>query len=263
MKKPHPEKRPKFSYHGSLEVHPLPEILFTIGQYKVPGVLTFQQKNVTKQVFIRDGKVIYAASNAPDDHLGEFLFRCGKISRVDYDRSIELLARSKGKWQGEILVELEALRRDEVPWAVQSHQQAIVWSLFNWFEGEVTFHIGSFKYTKPLLLDIPIPRTILDGVRHIQHAKRIMGYMGDRTSILEPEQNALLVVELFEADEKERRVLKSVDGKKNLYALCANAGYPPHETAKILYGLFTLKLIRRKIESGIHVVSSLPTADFS
>ena len=263
MKKTLPENHKRFSYNGNLEVHPLPEILFTIGQYKVPGVLTFLQGNVTKQVFIRDSKIIYAASNAPDDHLGEFLFRCGKISRVDYDRSIELLSRSKGKWQGEILIELGALGRDELPWAVQSHQQAIVWSLFNWFEGEVTFHIGSFKYTKPLLLDIPIPRAILDGVRHIQQAKRVMGFMGNRTSILESEQNALLVIELFEADEKERRVLKCVDGKKKLYELCANAGYPPHETAKILYGLFTLKLIRKKTETGIHVVSALPTTDFS
>ncbi len=263
MKKPLPGKHPKFSYHGNLEVHPLPEILFTIGQYKVPGVLTFTQKNATKQIFIRDGKIIYAASNAPDDHLGEFLFHCGKISRIDYDRSIELLARSKGKWQGEILIEIGALKRDELSWAVQSHQQAIVWSLFNWFEGEVTFHIGSFKYTKPLLLDIPIPRAILDGVRHIQQAKRIMAYMGNRTSILEPEQNAQLVIELFEADEKERQVLKCVDSKKNLYELCATAGYPPHETARILYGLFTLKLIRKKPDGGIHVVSSLSPTDFS
>jgi hypothetical protein len=262
MKKRATETRPQFTYSGNLAIHPLPELLFTIGQYKVPGVITFTNRSITKQVFIRAGNVIFAASNAPEDHLGEFLFRCGKVSRVDYDNSIELLAKSKGKWQGEILIELNAIRRDELPWAVRSHQQAIVWSLFNWFEGNVQFNIGKFRHSKPIMLDIPIPRVILDGVRHINQAKKIMHYMGNRSTILEQEDNALLVIELFGADEKEREVLRRVDGKTNLYDLCANAPYPAHETAKILYGLYTLKLVRKKTE-GIHVISSLPAADFT
>lgn len=262
MKKRSTERRPQFTYQANLEIHPLPELLFTMGQYKVPGVITFSSKRSTKQVFIRDGKIIFAASNAPEDHLGEFLFRCGKVNRKDFDKSIEILSKSKGRWQGEILIELGAIGKEELPWAVRSHQQAIVWSLFNWFEGSVQFNIGSFRHSKPILLDIPIPRAILDGVRQITQAKKIMQYLGSRNTILEPEENALLVIELFDAHEKEREILKKVDGKTTLYDLCATAPYPAHETAKILYGLFTLKLIRKKPE-GIHIVSSLPAADFS
>lgn len=262
MKKRSAERRAQFSYTGNLADHPLPELLFTVGQYKVPGVITFVNRNVTKQVFIRDGNIIFAASNAPDDHLGDFLFHCGKVNRKDYDRSIELMSKSKGKWQGEILIELGAITREELPWAVRSHQQAIVWSLFNWFDGSVQFNLGNFRHNKPILLDIPIPRAILDGVRQITHAKKIMQYLGSRNTVLEPEENALLVIELFEADQKEREILKRVDGKTPLYDLCATAPYPAHETAKILYGLFTLKLIRKKPE-GIHIISTLPAADFS
>src|SRR6266487_6985291 len=98
MKKRSVERHSQFSYTGNLGIHPLPELLFTIGQYKVPGAITLTSHGVTKQVFIRDGKIIFAASNAPDDHLGEFLFRCGKVSRKDYDKSIEIMSRSKGKW---------------------------------------------------------------------------------------------------------------------------------------------------------------------
>jgi len=262
MKKRSAGTRSQFSYTGNLAIQPLPELLFTIGQYKVPGAITFTNQGVTKQVFIRDGNIIFAASNAPDDHLGEFLFRCGKVSRKDYDKSIEMMSRSKGRWQGEILIELGAIKNEELPWAVRSHQQAIVWSLFNWFEGNVQFNLGNFRHAKPILLDIPIPRAILDGVRQITQAKKIMQYLGSRNTVLEPEENALLVIELFDADETEREILKRVDGKITLYDLCATAPYPAHETAKILYGLFTLKLIRKKME-GIHIVSSLPAADFS
>jgi hypothetical protein len=261
MKKP-VSVRPKYSYKGKLSEQPLPEILFTIAQYKVPGVLTIGNKEITKQVFVNDANIIFAASNAPDDHLGEFLFRCGKISRIDYDRSIELLSKEKGKWQGQILIDMGALKTDELPWAVRSHQQAIVWSLFNWFDGDVTFHLGKFRKSKPIQLDIPIPRAILDGVRHIQNAKRVIGLMGNRDTILLAEENALLGIEMYGAEDKERTVLRLIDGKTNLYDLCSRSPYPPHETARILYGLFTLKLIFRKDQDGIHVVSGLPAANF-
>jgi uncharacterized protein DUF4388 len=261
MKKTAPGK-PQYSYTGKLADQALPEILFTIAQYKVPGVLTIRNKEVTKQVFINDGNIIFAASNAPDDHLGEFLFRCGKISRIDYDRSIELLSKEKGKWQGQILIDMGALKTDELPWAVRSHQQAIVWSLFNWFEGDVTFHLGRFRKSKPIQLDIPIPRAILDGVRHIQNAKRVIGLMGNRNTILRAEENALLGIEMYGAEDKERTVLRLVDGKTNLYDLCSRSPYSPHETARILYGLFTLKLLYKREQEGIHIVSGLPAASF-
>jgi hypothetical protein len=257
-----PKPIQEFSYCGNLSEHPLPELLFTIGQYKVPGVLTFTLGKVAKQIFLNDGNVIFAASNSPEDHLGEFLLRCGKISRVDYDKSIEMLSRQKGKWQGEILIDLGALLREELSWAVRSHQQWIVWSLFNWFDGDVKFNIGTFRQSKPIQLDIPIPRAILEGVRQITHAKKVMTYMGNRTTVLQAAENALLTIELFGADDKERTVLKLVDGNSTLYDLCAKAPYSPHETARILYGLYTLRLVRRIEPDGIHVISTLPTATF-
>jgi hypothetical protein len=261
MKKSFTEKT-QFSYNGKLSEQPLPELLFTIGQYRVPGVLSIIHEGITKQIFISDGNIIFAASNAPEDHLGEFLFRCGKINRIDYDKSTELMAQQKGKWQGEILIEMGALQKDELTWAVRSHQQAIVWSLFNWFQGEVTFHLGRFRHSKPIQMDIPIPRAILDGVRHIQNAKRVITLMGSRTTVLRAEENALLCIEMYGAEEKERTVLRLVDGKTSLYDLCAGSPFPPHETARILYGLFTLKLVSRKEAEGIHVVSGLAAPSF-
>src|SRR5687768_9870076 len=112
------KKPQQFAYNAKLSEQPLPELLFTIAQYKVPGVLAIIHGSITKQIFIRDGNIIFAASNSPDDHLGEFLFRCGKISRIDYDKSIELMSKDKGKWQGQILIEMGALKTDELPWAV-------------------------------------------------------------------------------------------------------------------------------------------------
>lgn len=261
MKKRSPQPPREFSYSGNFQDNPLPELLYKIGQYKVPGVITVTHKQFSRQIFIKDGLIIFAASNSQEDHLGEFLFRCGKISRKDLDHSIELILRRKNKRQGEVLVEIKALPAQELAWAVRSHQQAIVWSLFNWFEGDLTFNIGTYKEDEPIKLDLSIPRAILDGVRNIHLAKRIVAYMGTRHTVLEAEEGSLLSIEAYGADEKEREVLKRVDGKTTLYEICDQSPYGAHETARILYGLYTLKLIRKKPE-GIRIVSSLPSNNF-
>lgn len=245
----------EFSYSGDLSENPLPQLLFTIGQYRVPGVLTFTHGKAIKKLYIRDGRIVFASSNLHEDDLGEFLFRCGKISRQEKDRSAELVVKSR-KRQGQILVDMKALSKEDLPWAVRSHQQSIFWSLFNWFEGQMVFNIGSFVEDEPILLEVTIQRGILDGVRNIQNAKRIVSYIGTRATVLELQEDALLAIEMFESDEKEREVLKLVDGKTSLYELCAGSQYGPHETAKILYGLWVLRLIRRKNE-GIRVISGL------
>jgi hypothetical protein len=250
------EDSQEYTYAGDLSEHPLPELLFTIGLYKVPGVLTFTRKQVTKQIFIRDGHIVFAASNSWEDHLGEFLFRCGKIHRMHLDQSVKLLSRSTGKREGDILIEMKAIQAEELPWAVRSHQQAIVRSLFNWFDGSMKFEIGNFKESETIQLDILIPKAILDGVRNIQQAKRIIGYLGEKTTILEQEENAVLALELFGGEEKERELLKRVDGKTSLYELCADSSFGAQETAKILYGLLTLKLIRKRNEQ-IRIVSQV------
>src|SRR5262249_839301 len=91
----------EFSYSGNLTENQLPELLFTIGQYKVPGVISFQFHTLTKQIFVRDGNIIFAATTAPEDRLGEFLFRCSKITRAQLDQSIQMVRTNKGKRIGE------------------------------------------------------------------------------------------------------------------------------------------------------------------
>ena len=255
--------RPEFSYKGSLSEHPLPEILFTINQYRVPGVLTFTHKHECKRLFLRDGHIIFAASNLKEDELGDFLLRCGKIDRVQYAVASRLLKENKRKRIGQILVDMNAIQESDLNWAVRAHQQSILWSLFSWTHGTTVFNIGNFKQTEPILLDLTIPRAIIDGVRNMSQAKRIIGYVGSRKTMLEQDPDAQLTLELYNPDESEREILRMVDGLTNLYEICSTSPHGPHETAKILYAFWILKLIRRKDDiHGVRIASSLAASRF-
>jgi Domain of unknown function (DUF4388) len=256
--------RPEFSYKGSLSEHPLPDILFTISQYRVPGVLTFTHKHARKRLFLQDGHIIFAASNLKEDELGDFLLRCGKIDRVQLAVASRILKEGKRKRIGQILVDMTAIQESDLNWAVRAHQQSILWSLFNWTDGITVFNIGNFKQTEPILLDLTIPRAIIDGIRNMGQAKRIIGYVGTRKTILEQDPDAQLTLELYNPDESEREILRMVDGLTSLYEICSASPHGPHETAKILYAFWILKLIRRKDEvHGVRIESSLSTSHFA
>ncbi len=258
------EIRSQFSYKGSLSEHPLPELLFTINQYRVPGVLTFSHKHTCKRLFLRDGCVVFAASNLEEDELGDFLFRCGKITRVQLAAASRILRNSKRKRIGQILVEMQAIQENDLIWAVRSHQQMILWSLFNWTEGTAIFNIGNFKESESILLDLTIPRAILDGIRNMTEAKRIIGYVGNRKTVLEQDKVAQLTLELYDPDEPEREILRLVDGQTTLYEICTSSVYGPHETAKIIYAFWVLKLVHRKDEAQrVRVASSFSSSRFA
>ncbi len=82
--------------------------------------------------------------------------------------------------------------------------------------------------------------------RNITLAKRVIGFVGDRKTILEKKEDSQLTLEMHEPDETEREVLRKVDGETSLYDICASSPSGPHETAKVLYALWVLKLIHRK-----------------
>ena len=71
------------------------------------GILTLVSGGARKALYVKDGRVVFASSNLPNDRLGEILIREGKITVEEYEASIKAI--SKGKRQGKVLVEMGAL----------------------------------------------------------------------------------------------------------------------------------------------------------
>ena len=59
-----PEMEKKFEYRGDLGVTPLPEILATIGRYRVPGMLEVSSGTRARCIYFDGGAVIFADGHA-------------------------------------------------------------------------------------------------------------------------------------------------------------------------------------------------------
>ena len=135
-------------YRGDLRQTALPEMLAIIQQARVAGVIEAVLGDVTKRIFLENGYVVHASSSDLADSLGGFLRRVGKLSEADF-RSAMAKRAASGQRLGELLIEQGTFSPAQVFQAIREHVEGIVWSLFAWEEGDVTFNIGPFEEGTP------------------------------------------------------------------------------------------------------------------
>lgn len=244
---------PDYIFKGSLAENPLPEILQKINYYKVPGVLTVSSTLGSKQIFIAGGNVIFASSTFDNDRLGEFLLRAGRITPAQYGHSVEIMGAT-GKRQGAALVEIGAIKPPELLQAVKEQVTAIVWSLFNWSDGAVSFAVGKFKDEEIIKLNLDSRQVILQGIQAIEDPKRIVRWLGRKDEVFEPTDNALALLPSLPLSPEDRQVLRLVNGMRSFLEILQAAPGDSSAAAKTLYALFTLGLIRKK-QTSVKIVA--------
>src|SRR5688572_1117592 len=95
------------SFKGDLSEIGFPEVLEYLRTSRKTGVLTLRQDRIKKSLDIKNGNVIFAASNLPQERLGDLLLLWGMITKEQYNESVAML--SSKKRQGRILVEMGAI----------------------------------------------------------------------------------------------------------------------------------------------------------
>jgi len=235
----------EFVFRGDLESDALPEILATIHRHGVPGVLECTSGDVTKCVFFATGDIIFATSTDREESLGESLLREGLITEDELRLSSDELRRNPGRRHGTVLVQMGFLEPHELGAAVRNQVQSIVWSLFSWTSGAVTFRVGTFREDEVYKIKIPTARAILDGCPFLSDPKMVTAKLGGRGGILQPAKRPPRLDDL-ELSAEEQRLLDLVDGSHTVYQLCEEGPFKPGINARILYALLALKLIDRE-----------------
>jgi hypothetical protein len=233
----------QFRYRGDLAETPLPRVLATIHRYRVPGVITAQRGTVVKKVFVDDGKVVFAASSDMEDALGAYLARRGLLTPEQRDESSRRIEET-GRRQGEVLIEMGVLTPERMASAVLGQVSAILWSIFDWESGDVTFEVGRFRAEEKVQLDLPIDQAIRDGLLKAADPKSLVRRLGAAWTILERIEGA----SSGGLSGDEERYLSLVDGKTPFVDLCRKGPGDAATNARLLFLFFCLELIQRKSE---------------
>jgi hypothetical protein len=232
-----------FEYRGDLRQTTLPEILFTIYHHRVPGLMEATRDGVTKRVWVRSGNVIHASSTDRNDSLGAFLRRHDRITPEMYGATVKARAMT-GRRFGSLLVEGGYLSPGEVYRGIVGQIEEIVWGLFTWEEGEITFRISEFEDQDMIRIHLPLRHVIVEGIKRAPSARALALRMGRKETILEPSFRVEDLIEIG-LDPEQWKLLSLVNGKRSFFELCNGGPWSPAENAKLLYSFLVLQLIRR------------------
>ncbi|MFP3940188.1 MAG: DUF4388 domain-containing protein [Thermoanaerobaculia bacterium] len=241
-----PEKG--FEYRASLEETALPEMLYTVERFQVPGVIEARRDDRVKEVYIREGNVVHASSTDREDSLGAYLQRTGKISAEQFTATMRARADSKKRY-GEILIEEGLITPADLFDAIRKQIESIVWSLFYWQDGEVKFRIGSFQTPGGIRIQLPMRQVILQGIKRAPNAKALVARLGKKETVFEP---CFTTEDVIQAalDQPEYELLGLIDGARSLYEVCTAGPLTAPENAKLVYAFYVLRLVRHRDAAG-------------
>ena len=228
---------------GSLSESSLPELLASISRSKETGILNFHDAGRWKAIYFKEGRIIYAMSNAQDDRLGEFLLKTAKITVRQFLEASKMIQPDKKL--GAVLVEQGIITPDDLFVAIHRHAEAIVYSLFGWTRGEYEFVIKDLTAEGPMVLDLDSENVILEGIRRLKDFTRIYAGVGSLETVLRPAENADNLTHKLNLDEDESQVLSLVNGRLNIEQILAMSYLPNFETLRILFGLLSGGVLER------------------
>ena len=234
-----------FQYTGDLGEEPLPEILRTIHHHRVPGVVTATSGDIVKKIYLMGGNVIFATSSDLRDSLGAYLKQSALISSAELRLSIDRIDAAHGKRHGELLVEMGVLTPELLRQIVTEQVKAILYSVFSWEKGSVTFEVGRFRKDELIQLDVPTPQAIADGIRKLADPRRLVLRLGPSWSLFDRgEVSAEASGVSWSASEL--KLLSLVDGRRTLRDLITAGPGDVSANAKLVYAFWVLHLVTRR-----------------
>ncbi|MBI1810589.1 MAG: DUF4388 domain-containing protein, partial [Nitrospirae bacterium] len=234
------------SFKGSLREYSLPKILTNLNRKQATGTMVVSTPNFTKKAYLVKGDAVFAASSYEDDRLGEMLLKAGKITVEQYDKSVEILKRTK-KRLGAILVELGYLTPKDLFWGVKYQVKEIICSLFQLEDAECEFMEGNVPTDEVITLKMSMGNLIHEGVKRIDNWTRIRRELPDTGIALKLSKDPINLFQDVELSPYDKKLLSTIDGKKTIKEIIDSSWMNSFEAMKTIYVLWSIGILEEKI----------------
>jgi Domain of unknown function (DUF4388) len=228
------------SIKGEIETSNVPELLRSFLASGETGILSFRSGDVTKSLFLQEGRLVYAASNNPDERLGENLLMRGRITARQYLEAGQLIR--PGRRLGAILVELEAIESEELTPAVEQQVRDILVELMTWTRGDYELVMKEVDSQNLVTVSLNLENIILEGLRRSRNWSQITRGLGGIDVVPVRTGNTEVLYKL-ELTEEEQEVLGHVNGNSTVEQICQVSYLSNFETCRTLWAFKVLSLI--------------------
>lgn len=230
--------------YGSLKDFTLADVLIGLQRSGKTGVFHLLHGPVHKNVYIKGGDMIFAASNQPEDRLGDMLLAEGRLSRQQCAESAEYMKKT-GKRLGSAMVALGFMTASELLSAINDHAESIILSLFNYEEGEFFFKEGPLPSEEVITLKLSAANLIYRGIKRIKEVSCVMKHCPPLDAVPALATDPLNLFQDLRLEQADGRVLSLVDGKRSIRDIADSLGEDEFDTVKTLYALLSTRVIEK------------------
>ena len=224
---------------GNFRTHPFAELLAEIAQARLDGSLRVSNKEKKCVVYFRDGRIVFAVSNARSSRLFDILLRRERIEKADLSEAtnfvndFELAAFLQSK---------ELLTKEECDNLLAEQIEAIVVDILAWPAGEWTFSALA-RARDGLNFKVDMTRLLLDYARWTD-AETMLGRF---RSLDESFRRSDLAADDVSLKPEEAFVLSRADeAPLTASGLIAAAGLPEESALHSIYTLWLGGLLVRE-----------------
>ncbi|MHB8173285.1 MAG: DUF4388 domain-containing protein [Nitrospirota bacterium] len=227
---------------GRLVENGLPGTLTHLHRIKASGTLSLSREGVVKNLYIKNGEIIFASSNYDGDRLGEVLLKAGKINVKQFEMAAKVMSQTR-KRLGGILVELGYLKPKDLFWGVKYQVREIVASLFGLTEGSYEFLPGEIPPGEVITLHMSTANLIMEGVKRIDDWTRISRGIPPMEAVLRPTSDPLRLYQDVDLSPEEKKVLELFDGKRTIKEVISHSKIGDFEALKAVYAFFSIGML--------------------
>lgn len=235
-----------FVLSGKLSEIKLPTLLMSLHRDGETGVLSLADGHFKRNLYVKEGKVVFATSTNPDDRLGECLLRRGLITVPQYLESTRAL--SQGRRQGQVLVDMGALTPESLVEGVTQQLYDIVFSLFELREGTYQLKLAAFSSVEMITLSVEIPFVVFRGMDRLTSWGPIFAAMGDPATRLRHAADMPAFVPHLELTPDQEHVLGLCRHGMAISSILDASYFSHFQTYRLLWILLTMGIIEREAE---------------
>jgi hypothetical protein len=162
----------------------LVEILLQVNKSKRSGVVRCESPAFKKQIVTRNGMVVFAESNLPQEHLANILIKMGLLRR-SYLSGITALMKT-GKNADRAILESTSLSIENLKEAVKEQAVLILSSLLGCDDIKIRFYAGSDLIKRDIEVDLSLPEILVLASRRAANSARAFGAKELHQCVLSP-----------------------------------------------------------------------------
>ena len=225
-------------HQGTLEFHPLAELLVEVQQAKLDGSMRLFRADAKAIIYFRSGSVVFAASNSPE-------YRLVKVLSERSNTITEVIARLP-KCSNEVelsamLVREKVLKKVEIDAAIVKQIECIVGGALNWADGN--WHFSPLVRPRSDLAYPVDMRSILVAYARSRPMARVMARFKSADEQL---QKIAEAANLPGLQSHEEYVLQRFgDEPRSIQDLTFECGLPENGFLQAVYVLWLAGLLRR------------------